>query len=107
MRYEDLRLNPEPALKQLFEFMLEADLQGTVLEARIKQVCATSHTSKSTYKLKLSHSDDLSRNRNLYTEEMITYLKKHMPYYIYYFGYADVDQQSQTNFFNFHNNHNE
>ena len=33
--FEDLKLNPEPVLIQMFSFLLETDITGTVIEARI------------------------------------------------------------------------
>ena len=37
LRFEDLRIDPEPVLKALFTFLLDVEsLDGTVLEARIK-----------------------------------------------------------------------
>jgi hypothetical protein len=84
----------------MFAFILGTDISGTVLEARIQQVCSTDHTTKAKYRLK-SVSNDMSRNRNLYTEPHIEYLKATMPKMIYFFGYANVDPESQTNFFEF------
>ena len=78
--------------------MLDREISGTVLEARIKQVCQSSKTTKAVYKLK-SSSSDLSRNRSLYTDEQIAYLKDTLPNYLYFFGYIDVDPDSKTNFF--------
>ena len=84
----------------MFAFILGTDISGTVLEARIQQVCSTDHTTKAKYRLK-SVSNDMSRNRNLYTEAQIEYLKTTMPRMLYFFGYANVDPESETNFFEF------
>ena len=41
MRYEDLRLNPEPVLMEVFRFLLDVEsLEGTVVEKRIQDICA-------------------------------------------------------------------
>lgn len=38
-RYEDLVINPEPVLHECFRFLLNVpSLEGTVVEARIKEV---------------------------------------------------------------------
>ena len=51
LRYEDLVLNPEPVLMEMFLFLLEAEsLEGTVVQKRIRDV--TSTTQNSVYKLK-------------------------------------------------------
>lgn len=86
----------------MFAFLLDSEIEGTLLERRIAQVCSTDHTTKTTYSLKTT-SKDLSRNRDLYTADQIDYLKRTMPNFLYSFGYADVDPESQTNFFSFEN----
>jgi hypothetical protein len=41
-RFEDLLLNPEPILKDIFKFILaERDIDGTVIEKRIRDVIKT------------------------------------------------------------------
>ena len=53
VRYEDLVLNPQPVLIELFKFMFEVDsLEGTVVEKRILDYCAKGHTAATVYKLK-------------------------------------------------------
>lgn len=98
--YEDLRLDSQTATLQMFSFLLDTDITGRVIEARIKQVCSTDNTSKAVYKLK-SNSTNLSRNRSLYNDEQIDYLKKTMPKALYFWGYTNVDPKSHTNFFQF------
>ena len=93
-------MNPQPVLTKLFTFMLGQDISGTVLEQRINQVCQTDSSAKATYKLK-STSNNLSRNRGLYADEQINFLKESMPYTLYFFGYANVNPDSETSFFEF------
>lgn len=94
VRYEDLRLNPLPVLKEMFAFMLEVDsIDGTVLEKRLIEVCSTEHTTKARYKLK-STSSNLSRNQGLYTKEQLEYMGKVMQKHNYFFGYANVRSES-------------
>lgn len=53
VRYEDLVLNPQPVLMELFSFMLDvASIEGTVLEKRIIDYCAKGHEAATVYKLK-------------------------------------------------------
>ena len=69
MRYEDLRLNPEPVLMEVFRFLLDVEsLEGTVVEKRIQDICAQGTESKSVYALK-SKSTNLSRCNDHYTDE--------------------------------------
>jgi len=68
LTYEDLRLNSEPAVLEMFQFMFDVpSLDGTVLEAKIKSVCAEGHSSKTVYKLK-STSTNMSRNAFMYND---------------------------------------
>lgn len=69
IRYEDLKLNPLPTLKDLLAFMLDVEtIEGTVIEARLKQVCSTDYSTKARYKLK-SNSPSLCSHRGLYSEK--------------------------------------
>ena len=46
LRYEDLILNPEPALTELFCYLLEVPtITGTVIEKRIRDHCAKDSSS--------------------------------------------------------------
>ena len=68
LRYEDLRMDSYPTVRALFQFMIGKDLDGTVIEARIKDVCSGDHTTKTLYALK-STSTDMSRNRGIYSDD--------------------------------------
>ena len=53
VRYEDLILNPETHLIEIFQFLLEvSSIQGTVVEKRIKDSVAKFKEFGSLYKLK-------------------------------------------------------
>ena len=53
VRYEDLVLNPKPALLELFSFMLDVpNLDGTVCEKRIIDYCAKGSEAAAVYKMK-------------------------------------------------------
>ena len=50
IRYEDLILNPEPILNELFCFLLDvSSIEGTVVEKRIKEVSSSDSATKSVY----------------------------------------------------------
>ena len=70
IRYEDLVLNPQPVLTELFKFMLDVpSLEGTIVEKRIADQCAKGNSGGSVYKLKADPRKNLSRNRGMYTDE--------------------------------------
>jgi hypothetical protein len=53
LRYEDLILNQEEELTELFKFLLELDsLHGTNIERRIKEVVNAGEEQNRLYKLK-------------------------------------------------------
>ena len=53
MRYEDLVLDPEKVLRDLFCFLLEKQsIEGTVVEDRIKTVVKAGHSKSIVYGLK-------------------------------------------------------
>ena len=75
MRYEDLKLNPVPALTELFCFLFDVEtLEGTFAELRIKQVTAQGFSTKTAYKLK-DTSLNLNRNLGEYSPEQLAYIK--------------------------------
>lgn len=93
IRYEDLVINPEPVLMELFAFMLNAEsLVGTVIEKRIIDYCARGNKGGTVYKLKVDPIKNLSRNDGLYTDAQIERLKVDCRDYLYYFGYTDHPQ---------------
>ena len=65
-RYEDLKINPQPLLEELFTFLLDVpSIEGTVVQRRIAEVCQTGFETKAVYKLK-DTSNNLSRARHMY-----------------------------------------
>ena len=69
MRYEDLKIDPRPALEGLFCFLLDVpSIAGTVVEKRIAEVTQAGFENKTAYKLK-STSSNLSRANHMYTAE--------------------------------------
>ena len=71
MRYEDLKMNPRPALDGLFRFLLDVEsLEGTIVEKRIEEVTQAGFATKSAYRLK-STSSNLSRQKHMYTQAQL------------------------------------
>ena len=67
MRFEDLKLRPEPVLTELFCFLLDVpSIEGTIVERRIKEVVASGYKTKTAYALK-STSQSLSRSNYMYS----------------------------------------
>ena len=56
LNYEMLILEPEQTLTDLFRFFLNVQtLEGTVIEKRIKDICAEGHEKRAVYKLKTTN----------------------------------------------------
>lgn len=68
IRYEDLCLNPNPVLMELFCFLLDVpSIDGTVVEKRIIDYCAKGSDAAAVYKMKAQPTRNLSRNVGMYT----------------------------------------
>lgn len=66
VRYEDLKSDPVPILKDLFKFMFDVQsIEGTVLEKRINEKCGLKNQPKALYKFKKS-SNGFNSNSHLY-----------------------------------------
>ena len=90
LRYEDLVLNPEPVLMELFAFLLDVEsIKGSVVERRIQDYCAKGKKGGSVYKLKADPAKNLSRNVGMYTDYQLEYLKDECRDFLYYFSYTD------------------
>lgn len=90
IRYEDLKLRPYELLEKMFAFMLDVEsIEGTVIEAQLKDVTKSDHTAKARYTLK-SNSANLSRNRPLYDDKKMEMIQKNLKEHNYFFGYANM-----------------
>ena len=101
MRYEDLKINPRPALEGLFCFLLDVpSIAGTVVERRISEVTASGFEAKSAYKLK-DTTNNLSRANHMYTEEQMNTIKTELDGFIKFWRYdqSSVGEETPTNFF--------
>lgn len=99
IRYEDLVLNPQPVLMELFSFLLEVpSIAGTVVEKRVIDYCAKGSQAASVYKLKdnAAATRNLSKNVAMYTPEQMEMLKDKMREYLYFFKYTDHPEASQA-----------
>lgn len=98
LTYEQLVLNPEPVVKDLFRFLLDAEsIEGTLVEAQIKKVCGQDHKTHSIYQLK-ADTGKLCARRGYYTPEQLQQIDLVCREYMHYFGYAshpDVKEPTQ------------
>ena len=92
IRYEDLVLDPEPALTELFCFLFDVKtLHGTVLEKRIKDVARRGNEDKAIYALK-DTTYDLNKNKHMYNESLLKEVGDILKVYNLYFGYANINK---------------
>lgn len=104
LTYEMLMLEPEQTLTDIFRFFLDApSLSGTIVEQRIKEACAEGHASKAVYGLKtMKQTENLSRNKNCYTDANITFLKQELREVLHFYGFAShPTEENPTAFFDF------
>lgn len=87
IRYEDLKQDPVPVLKELFCFLLNVpSIEGTVVEKRIIQVSQSGFQTKAAYALK-STSGSLSRSNHMYSAEQINLMKTKLADMIRFWNY--------------------
>jgi len=90
--YEALSTDPEPALTDLFKFLLDAEsLEGTTIAAKIKQVCsvtsaASEGQSKQVYK---PRSGKINKNLQFYDGAQLEHLYTRCREQIHRFGYQE------------------
>ena len=90
LRYEDLMLNPEPVLMELFAFLLDVkSIEGPLVERSIQDYCAKGNKEGSVYKLKADPTKNLSRNVGMYTDAQLELLKAECRDFLYSFSYTD------------------
>ena len=93
-RFEDLLLNPEPILKDIFRFILaEKNIDGTVIEQRIRDVIKTGKNFL--YKPR-SAGGGFNKHANKLTEDQMAQLMSKLEYYLHFFGYVHVEGQEDT-----------
>jgi len=89
LRYEDLVIDPEPALTDLFCFLLDVEsISGTIVEKRIADYVANS-TKKTVYKLKADPKTGILRNKHLFSDAQLEMMKEKCRDFLYYFNYTD------------------
>ena len=102
MRYEDLKMNPEPVLDGLFRFLLDVQsLEGTVVQSRIQEVSKAGFATKTAYKLKTT-STSLSRQNHMYSQQQIDTMQTELTDMINFWNYdaGSADHTVKTDFFN-------
>ena len=103
MRYEDLVINKEYELVNMFKFLLDLDsLDGTNIERRIKEVVSLGEQSAMLYKLK-STTLRFNSNKVAYTQSQIDYIKETNRDFIHRFGYCNhpSDKDNFTSFYDY------
>ena len=89
LRYEDLVIDPLPALTDLFCFLLEvSSIKGTVIEKRIADYLEDG-SKKAVYKLKADPKKGILRNKPMFTEAQLEMMKEKCRNFLYYFNYTD------------------
>ena len=108
VRFEDMRTEPARVLCEMFCFLYEVkSIEGTILEKRILEKCASGSGPKAAYKLK-STSTSLCRNAHMYTDEQLDFIKTELKDQLYYFGYVEnPDEEHNTPFFKFESHEDE
>jgi len=100
VRYEDLVSAPKETLMGLMSFLLEVkDLKGTNIERRIDEVCSKGKSAATTYRLK-DTTGQFDMHRAKYSPELLQYVQETLSDQLYYFGYANVEDNA-TGFFQF------
>ena len=86
-RFEDLLLQPEPVLKDMFRFILGAEkgIDNTIIEKRIQDVI---HTGKNFLYKPRQAGGGFHKHEKLLTKKQMDDLMSKLEYYIHFFGYA-------------------
>ena len=100
VRYEDLVTHPKETLMGLMSFLLEVkDLTGSNMERRIDQVVSKGKAAATTYRLK-DTTGQFDQHLAKYSPELKQYVRDTLGDQLYYFGYANVED-NPTGFFEF------
>ena len=90
MRYEDLVLDPEKVLSDLFCFLLEVkSIEGTVVEERIKTVVKAGHSKSMVYGLKQKEIR-FNKSRDMIDDRLFKDISEELKDYITFFGYSNI-----------------
>jgi hypothetical protein len=95
-RFEDLLLQPEPVLKDMFKFILGAEngLEDTIIEKRIQDII--NNGKNFLYKPRQA-GGGFHKHKNLLKDEQMIHLMDKLEFYIHFFGYSKVDEGSGQN----------
>ena len=98
VRYEDLVTDPKDTMMGLMSFLFGVkDLTGTNIERRIDEVVQKGDQGVQMYKMKAT-TGRFDANANLYTPEQRKAVQDAFGDWMYYYGYADVEN-NPTGFF--------
>jgi hypothetical protein len=93
-RFEDLLLQPEHTLKEMFRFILaEKNLDGKIIEQRIKDVI--SGGKNFLYKPR-SSGGGFHKHADKITKDQMADLMEKYEYYLHFFGYAKDERENQN-----------
>ena len=90
-RFEDVLKNPEEELRNLFKFCLGMeDIDGTVIEKRIKDTLALGAKKNTAYKPRVGGTN---KNLKNYRQEQLDLVKTENEEIFHIFGYADMSKE--------------
>ena len=94
-RFEDILFRPEQELRELFKFILGMDdIEGTVIEQRIKDVMAMGAKKNQTYK---PRQGGTNKNMKNYLPEQIEFTKAYNEDIFHIFGYVKDEVRNAEN----------
>lgn len=98
-RFEDLLLQPEPILKDIFKMVLgEESINGTIIEHRIKDVIKNGKNFL--YKPR-SAGGGFHKHANKLSSDQMSSLMSKLEFYLHFFGYAKVDGKNTFDFYDY------
>lgn len=93
-RFEDLLLNPEPVLKDMFKYiLLEENIDKSVIEKRIQDVI---NTGKNFLYKPRSAGGGFHKHTQKISQEQMQFLMEHLEPYLHFFGYAKDERVVST-----------
>lgn len=88
LTYEQLLLSQEQAISDLFCFLLDVtSIEGTIVAAKIRSVCAKDHKDQTFYALKAS-TGKLCARANYYSAQQLVQMDAVCRDYMHFYGYA-------------------
>jgi len=94
-RFEDVLVDKKAEMEKLMKFVvgMEGSIEGTVLEARVAEMCAQGAKKNQVYKPGTGAANEKMFN---YTESMIEYQKDTLEEMVHVFGYVEKNTEFFT-----------